>query len=76
MSNRTLMILTLADSGLDTAGAFLRNSAKEKEKKAAVELVALKKAELLKGAEKDRMLAKVLAAADAGIESYMNEESN
>ena len=62
MSKLTI-ILIIAQNGLATASRLLETEAVRKEAKGDI-----------KGASKNRRLAKVLAAADAGIKEYMAGE--
>jgi len=69
--DKKLMILMLADSGLDTAVNFLNANALATEAKAKLETDPAKQKEILKSAAKDREVAKILKAADAAIEAYL-----
>jgi len=55
-------ILNMAHAGLGTAASYLDNKAKSKEKAGDIE-----------GAKKDRKLAVIIRAADAGIIQYLTE---
>ena len=62
--NIVFLILSAAHSGLGVAATFLESKAKSEEAKGDT-----------KSAEKDRNLAKILKAADAGIIDYLSNLS-
>lgn len=72
--DRIYFLLTVAESGLRTAAKTLQARAKTLKTQADAETDAAKKASLQKQADKNAKLAKVLNAADAGIEAYLTEE--
>jgi hypothetical protein len=69
--DKVTFFLMFAHNGLNTAAVLLNQKAAGEEAKAAAETDPKAKAALLKSATKDRNLAKILNAADVGIQSYV-----
>lgn len=70
--DRITLILMFAVSGLSTAANLLTAKAIAEEAKAKTAPDSATKAALLKSADHDRALAKVLMAADTGVQSYLS----
>lgn len=71
--DKETIALIIAQNGLKTAATILATKAAKQEKKADTAVDGAAKAKLVKDSSKAKKLAAALAAADAGISTYLSE---